>query len=290
MTRPRGLTLTDYIRELTEPHQHREPYTVRGLTGGTAPRTHVTRVPALLVQLWDAPSNAAETGASRGFESRPTARLDALDTAARIDVQAARWITDLGEQPRSLRTADVVLQLHGLVPSADLVQRKAITASVRSWWLQARIVTGWDSPAWSPNTNTCPQCGERGTLKVRFAERIAMCTNDPCLVTWDETTIGLLAEHIRVESEGVRVRDDPWCYCPYPEPRIPDLRWQCRRCGSARCRHALWARLLAELAERSEPRKPLPPRATGARMETAPAVRKHQRGPDPHHSTQPRRG
>jgi len=248
VTRPRGLTLADYVRELTAPHQHREHYTVRGLTGGIATRTHVTRVPPLLVQLWDAPSTKTESGASLGYESRPVARLDALDTAARIDVQAARWVTDLGEHPRSLHTVDVILQLHGLTPSADVVQRKAIEHDVRSWWLQARIVTGWDSPAWSP-ANTCPQCGERGTLKIRLAERIAMCTHDGCRVTWDETTIGLLADHIRAESEAERVAPEGVgpCWCPWPEPRIPDLKWQCRRCGSARCTHALRARLLADL-------------------------------------------
>jgi hypothetical protein len=248
VTRPRGLQLADYVRELTEPHQHREEYTIRGLTGGWAGRTHVTRVPALLDQLWDAPSNAAESGSSAGYESRPAARLDALDTAARIDIQAARWITDLGETPRSLNTSDLVHQLHGLVPSADPAQRSAIASSVRSWWLQARIVTGWDSPAWSPD-NTCPQCGERGTLKIRLAEHIGMCKNDACDATWDETTIGLLADHIRAESEEER---EPAtgigpCWCPWPLPAIPDLRYQCRQCGSARCRHALGARLVASV-------------------------------------------
>lgn len=256
MTRPQGMRLADYVRELTEPHPHVEHYelSIRDVDGlpitrrGPVTRNHATRVPALLDQLWDAPSNAAETGTSRGFASRPTARLDALDTAARIDLQAARWITDLGERPRSLHTADVVHQLHGLVPSADLVQRKAIEHDVRSWWLQARIVTGWDSPAWSP-ANTCPQCGERGSLKIRLGEHIGMCTNDACHATWDSSTIGLLADHIRAESEAERVSPEGVgpCWCPWPEPRIPDLEWQCRRCGSARCTHALRARLLADL-------------------------------------------
>jgi hypothetical protein len=248
VTRPQGMHLADYVRELTEPHQHQEGYLVRGITGGFAPRTHVTRVPALLTQLWDAPSNQSETGSAAGYESRPVARLEALDTAARIDIQAARWITDLGEHPRSLHTADVIHQLHGLVPSANQVQRKAIESSVRSWWMQARIVTGWDSPAWSPS-NTCPQCGERGTLKVRLAEHIAMCKNDACLATWDETTIGLLADHIRAESEAERVAAPGVgpCWCPWPAPAVPDMEWQCPRCGSARCTHALRRRLLADV-------------------------------------------
>jgi hypothetical protein len=105
--------------------------------------------------------------------------------------------------------------------------------------MQARIVTGWDSPAWSPD-NTCPQCGERGTLKVRLAEHIAMCKNDACRATWDETTIGLLADHIRAESEAERVAAPGVgpCWCPWPAPLIPDMTWQCPRCGSARCTHA----------------------------------------------------
>jgi hypothetical protein len=251
MTRPRGLQLADYIRELTEPHQHTEAYTIRERAGWVG-RRHVTKVPPLLDQLWDAPSNAAETGTSRGFASRPAARLDALDAAARIDIQAARWVTDLGEQPRGLSTSDTIRQLHGLTPSADLEQRRAIEHDVRSWWLQARIVTGWDSPAWSP-ANTCPQCGERGSLKIRLAEHIAMCGNDGCHATWDEATIGLLADHIRAESEAERepVHGDGPCWCPWPEPAIPDMEWQCRRCGSVRCTHALRRRLLADLrAER----------------------------------------
>lgn len=250
--RPRRLDLADLVRELTETHQHAEHYQVRrGLRW--VPRDHRTTVPALLVQLWqnDVPSNASEDGPRPGYQSRPAARLDALDTAVRIDLGAARWITDLGEEPRSGDTADIVRQLHGLTASADHVTRQAITRDVRGWWLQARIVTGWDSPAWTPD-NTCPQCGERGTLKVRLADRIAMCTNDPCRVLWDEVSIGLLADHIRSESEAERqprTGAGP-CWCPLPKPVVPDLSRLCPGCGSARCRHALGARLLDTIRAR----------------------------------------
>lgn len=249
MTDRRGMDLADYVRELTQPHDHREPYTIRSLTGtGWVPRHHTTHVPSLIAQLWanDTPSAAVEEGPRPGFASRPAARLEALDTAARIDIQAARWVTDIGETPRSLDTADLIRQLHGLQASADPTQRTAIARSIRGWWLQARIVTGWDSPAWSPS-NTCPQCGSRGTLKIRLAEHIGMCTHQTCDATWDETTIGVLADHIRGESMAEqRLFGDVACWCPWPEPRIPDLRHQCRRCGSARCRHALAARLVAD--------------------------------------------
>lgn len=245
MTETRGMQLADYIRELTEPHTHTEPYTIRE-RGGWTNRRHVTRAPALLAQLWanDIPSGAAEEGPRAGFGSKPAARLDALDTAARIDLEANRWITDLGETA-PLDTVRALRRLHSLAVSADPVQRRAITHDAKRWWIRARVVTGWDSPAWTPD-NTCPQCGERGTLRVRLADRIGMCTEDGCRATWDPQTIGLLADHIRAESEAERApRSGPGpCWCPVPKPVVSDLSRLCPGCGSARCRHALGARLL----------------------------------------------
>lgn len=243
------MELADYVRELTEHHSHAEHYQIRkGATWYGA--NHVTKVPPLLAQLWagDIPSAAAEDGPRPGFGSKPAARLDALDTAARIDIQAHRWVVDLGEHPRGTDTIDLVRQLHGLTASALTVTRIAITRDVRSWWTQARIVTGWDSPAWSPN-NTCPQCGERGTLKVKLADGIGMCSNDACRVTWDSATIGLLADHIRIESSAERepVRRRGPCWCDLPRADVADLRFLCPSCGSAYCRHAVMSRLLADL-------------------------------------------
>lgn len=249
MTRRPPMDLADYVRELTEPHSHAEHYQVR--QGHTwYGRNHVTRVPSLLTQLWngDLPSSSAEDGPRPGYQSRPAARLDALDAAVRIDLEASRWVKDLGEDDPS-DTAACVRRLHGLAASADQVTRVAILRDVRRWWTQARIVTGWDSAPWTPD-NTCPMCGERGTLKVRLLEHIAMCTHDACRTTWDETSIGLLADHIREESATERPRREGRgpCWCPWPGPRIRDLAYLCPACGSARCRHAVHARLLAALA------------------------------------------
>lgn len=246
MTQPQRMDLADYVRELTEHHSHAERYSVRHGTEWWH-RRHVTRVPSLVDQLWtnDIPSAATEDGPRPSFKSKPAARLDALDAAVRIDLEASRWVKDLGEDDPSDTTACIRL-LHGLSASADAVTRRAIERDVRRWWTQARIVTGWDSPAWTPD-NTCPQCGDRGTLKVKLADAIGMCTNDACRVTWDQTSIGLLADHIRLESEAERTpRTGPGpCWCPLPKPIVPDLSRLCPACGSARCRHALGARLLA---------------------------------------------
>lgn len=247
MTDPhrQGMQLVDYIHDLIDTRTHVELYTVRE-HGTWVTHRHITTAPALLDQLWagDIPSSAAEEGPRAGYSSKPAARLDALDTAVRIDLEVAAWITDLGETPPLDHKAALRL-LHSLVPSADAPARRAITTDVRRWWIRARVVTGWDSPAWIPD-NTCPQCGERGTLRVRLADHVAACTDDTCRATWDESTIGLLADHIRSESEAEKQpKAGPGpCWCPVPKPVVPDLSRLCPRCGSARCRHALGARLL----------------------------------------------
>ena len=249
MTQPRRLTLADMVHELTRPHTHREHYTIRIGHAWTG-RDHTVTVPALLQQLWDndTPSNTAEEGPRPGFASKPAARLDALDTATRIDLEASRWIRDLGEDDVHLDTARTVRQLHSLAVTADDVIRRAIEHDVRRWWIRARIVTGWDSAPWTPD-NTCPQCAERGTLKVRLADRVGMCINDACRATWDDATIGLLADHIRAESMAERApaRGPGPCWCPLPRPTVPDLSWLCPKCGSAACTHALQRRLVDTL-------------------------------------------
>lgn len=250
-TRPQRMELADYIRELTTTHTHTEHYTIR-INQEWAGRDHHVRVPSLLQQLWanDTPSASVEEGPRPAFASKPAARLDALDTAVRIDIEAARWIRDLG-QDEPADTAACLRLLHGLSASTEPDTRRAIEHDVRRWWTRARIVTGWDSPAWEPD-NTCPQCAERGTIRIRLAERLGMCTNDACRATWGPETIGLLADHIRVESAMERKprRGPGPCWCPWPGPTVPDLNYLCRSCGSVRCRHALGERLVASLRAR----------------------------------------
>lgn len=241
------LELADMIEELTTEHRHTERLTHRQ-GGHTRTAVHRTRVPALLTQLWSTElTTSAEEGMRPGFGSKPPARLDALDTAVRIDLQASAWLRDLGEHD-PLDTAACIRRLGALHASADKVTQRELEKSIRSWWTQARIVTGWDSPAWNPD-NTCPQCGERGTLKIRLAEHLGMCTNDACRVTWNDSTIGLLADHIRAESSVERRPESPVgpCWCPWPEPRVPDLSVLCPRCGNSRCWHAVSARFVASL-------------------------------------------
>ena len=255
MTHPRNTDIHDYIHELTNKHTHTEHLTERH-KGRTHTKTRITTHPPLITQLnqSDTPNNTnSGDGPRPGFASKPAARLDALDTLLRIDHQARQQLTNLGHTPPRSTTA-TIRKLGSLHPNLNPPTQKELETTIRSWYTQARIITGWDTPPWNPD-NTCPQCAERGTLKIRLADHIAMCTNDPCRATWTPDTIGLLADHIRAEASVERTHHTPAgpCWCPYPEPTIPNLQTLCPRCGSSRCWHAVMTRLALQLTNPDTP-------------------------------------
>jgi len=223
----------DMVRELCDPTSHSERYTRAGDQPAPPtrrkkgrkqkagrkfqPRYHVTEVPPLLVQLDESveKSGSAEAGTSRPASSRPAGRLVAIDTAYRIEVDASRWLRVLGQDDVAVDAIQLVRRLASLLPSLERCHRRhpmrdeqrrvicctahRVEADIGRWWTWSRVVTGWDLPAWEPD-NTCPLCGTRGSIRVRLVEKLATCTNDACRETWDDTTIGLLADHIRHEN------------------------------------------------------------------------------------------
>lgn len=286
------MDVVDYVRELTEIHTHREHFTIR--KGKTwYGQHHTTIVPALLRQLITAsPSGNVQERDNTGYGSRPTARLEALDTLMEIDAQAARWVRWLGHDdpgdllkvvrrippplgptcPECLHDSCTTIRLGeyverrpipgsgtfacvrllgGLHPNQDKRVQAELARDMRRWWTWARIVSGWDSPAWRPD-NTCPMCGERRTLRINLAAQAAFCVHETCHETWDETRIGLLAEHIRQESDQERpppAQPIP-CQCRYPLQQ--QGRWGlCPICGSSVC---LNAEAVAEREEQARAR------------------------------------
>lgn len=224
--------LHDMFDELVRGHSHAEPRAVRrGET--TYTENHVTQVPALVHQL------LAQTGSTSGSKSesgstavsKPAARIECLDTLMLIDTEAGVWIDQLGgdipddatdpDRPgRPIVGSGTLARLrllHGLYPSAAhcgrdharrdpetrrpvCCDRHLIEHAVYRWWQQARIITGWDTPAYRP-FNTCPVCDVRGSLRVRadaLAVEAAFCVE--CRTVWDNRDIGLLAQHIRHEN------------------------------------------------------------------------------------------
>lgn len=193
-----------WVRELVEPVTHREPFTVTRAQrdGSTYQLTtmHVTEHASLLDQLAAAVEalGSDADGPRPAYASKPAARVDAIDALRRIDEAAARWLRALGEDDPP-DTAACVRRLGALLVDADEETASAVSSDVRRWYVTARVLTGWDSPAWAP-ASTCPVCGRRGTVRIRLASRCAVCVE--CGSTWDETSIGVLAEHIRAESEA----------------------------------------------------------------------------------------
>lgn len=249
----------DMIAELVDRHRHREHYT-RDLTAGLGYRLgqdHVVDAPPLLQQLEAAtpsPAGDTEAAAGGGFKSQPAAHVESIDTLILVDREASRWVREWKIDDAGLTTLDCVRKVGALMPRMDRCHRHkparrgdgtvacctwhAAEADVRRWWVQARIVAGWDSPAWRPDA-TCPMCDQRGTLRVRLSAKAAVCVE--CRDTWDPSTISHLADHIRAETFTVRAagRVEP-CWCPWPSP-IDRMGALCARCGSARCHRAVAA-------------------------------------------------
>lgn len=224
------LDVHDLVTELTRTHSHRERYlTRRGTT--TITSGHVTSVPALVMQLLEAaPAGSGENSGGGSAKSRPALRIEAVDTLMLIDDEAERWILRLGGQPTKDRldphtmrpipgsgTITAIQRVHGLYPSSPTCgrdhghrvptgpagwccQRHRLEHDLRRWWRQARILSGWDSPAWRPD-NSCPVCEVRRSLRINLTTQEAVCVD--CRTVWSSTDIGLLAEHIRFENGDV---------------------------------------------------------------------------------------
>lgn len=218
------LDIHDMIDELVRRHTHREPYTAEhGNTTWT--QHHKTQVPPLVQQLIGSAPAGSEGQAGNTPNSRPAARIEALDTIMLIDDEAGEWIDRLGEvipcdkynpdtqRPirgsGTLRRLKLVHTLHASLKTCDRARGKKddngiwccqahhLEYDVRRWWHQARIITGWDTPAYRP-FNTCPVCEHRGGLRINLQLQAGFCVE--CRSIWDHTQIGLLAEHIRTEN------------------------------------------------------------------------------------------
>jgi hypothetical protein len=245
-------TFLDMVRDLTRTHQHREPYTAELASGTTWSAHHTTTVPSLVAQLLGAAPAGSESMSGAHPQSRPAARVEALDTVMLIDGEAGEWLDRLGEvipadryvdgrryhpaigptcerchhrsctaiqrgdyvERRIVRgsgTIRSITMLGALHPSVAHCRNHAGTADangrwcclrhelerdVRHWWHAARIVTGWDTPAFRPH-NTCPVCDQRDSLRIRIDA--ALCVE--CRSIWEGADqLNVLARHIQEEN------------------------------------------------------------------------------------------
>jgi hypothetical protein len=197
--------LPDMVAELTDLTRRREVVGAykRNADGSQTwvSRDRWTTHPSLVDQLRSAveASTSAEEGARPAFGSAPAARLEAVDAYLRIEREAAAALKACGQKVPAVRDirgafVDVPAAVRRYHATVTLFEALPL---VRSWWAAARVVTGWDSPPWRPNAS-CMVCSARGSLRVRVAERAALCVK--CEATWDAETIGLLADHVREEA------------------------------------------------------------------------------------------
>lgn len=269
------IELEDYLDQLAWPMKSQQPYAMsQHNRDGSVTRiqiNHPSRHMPLITQLWQAGNQTPhdDEGARPGYASKPTARIDALDAHARIDAEAARWVRRLGDDDPE-GTIGVLRHLKGLAAALvrDTKHKRSpaccdwhrLEHDARSWWIQCRVLTGWDSAAWRPDC-TCPPCGTRGSLRVKLVAKTAMCVE--CKEVWDEHTIGLLADHIRVESESDRFANrtpkDP-CRCSWPKEEKFGRIVQCPDCGSRYC-----SKTDEMVVRRQAPRSPFAGRADESR-------------------------
>lgn len=220
--------LHDFVTELIDPtiHTTRRQIPQHNTDGSTTWITinHRTTSVSLLDQLDSAvTTTGAEDGGARAFASKPAARLDTLDALTRIEKGTYDRLTMLGiTDPMTdyPELDDAIRHLRARAANEHHCSRQHgrrdkktdqwccdfhdIEADVRSWWARARVLSGWDSPAWKPD-NTCPLCGIKGGLRVKLEAQSAVCCE--CGETWGPDRLGLLVEHVRLENREDEIEE-----------------------------------------------------------------------------------
>lgn len=201
---PPPMLAADHIRQLVRHHTTSDRITrfVPVPNVGDTPKwdrtTELVTVAhqSLIDQLGHAASHQSKTGAytSNVPGSRPAARLDAVATLQRIDRQSTKRAAEL-DLPAA-RLIDRLLAISGKIGSTQ-------DSEVKSWWVAARCVTGWEQAPYEPDV-PCPnvECERRGTLRIRLDDYLATCTN--CGETWDHENYTQLGDYVRWASEHLR--------------------------------------------------------------------------------------
>lgn len=208
------ILIADAVDDLTKPRTNREAFSKVDEHGTVVRDKHITHVPPLLEQLQQAlePSSGRSSDAHLSVPaSRPSARLDAMDTYMRIDQAVYGWCKTYCEQRRWDSLTDRLRALVGIAGRIEDDEQHDLARESRRWVTWSKVATGWEVPPRQPD-NTCPLCANRGSLRVRVGDGVtttetsAYCVS--CFETWDDSTIGILAEHIRAENGDVPLYSD----------------------------------------------------------------------------------
>lgn len=197
--------IADTADELTDPRRHVEPiYTTDRHRNRKLSHLHAVTLPGLLAQVHDMfePSAAADEGARTIPASRPPLNLEAINTHTVVVLAVTRWCWTLHLDLRDT----VESNIRGLVGAAaalDSDTQAALLAELRTWRRRAAVLTGWQTAPFRPDA-TCPHCGSRRTITVNLDRKEAFCNGArdgvSCEAWWDAGTIGILADHVRLET------------------------------------------------------------------------------------------
>lgn len=196
--------IADAADALTEPHQHAEPiYDYDAHRNRRMKRAYVTTQPGLLQALRDVivptATGGENEGRPAGFRSAPPLCLEAVSRLAVVEIAAVRWCWSLKLELRDT-TESNIRALVGAAGNLDSDTQVSLLDELRQWRTWAAVMSGWQSPAYSPKVN-CPVdgCGKPNTIRINLARKSALCVE--CHASWDESTIGILADYIRTTTD-----------------------------------------------------------------------------------------
>lgn len=204
--------LADNVRELTQYYRHQEPrpnvWSEQGNKRHFPPWVswHAPLLTQLHQAVYEGRSGEIIGGRAKGVTLSAPARLDVLAQLDAIRRGVTAWQHRLGLGSRGNLLADV-RALVGGAANADDETRERLAGDVDRWRLSCLTLAGWRT-SFRPNA-PCPHCdqmpgavdGKPVGLRVRLDKSTASCMTEDCGATWNQWTIGILAEHVRAYRE-----------------------------------------------------------------------------------------
>lgn len=191
---------------LTEPHSHRERYEVWTGSRHRKIHYHVTPQHGLLTQLYRAvlpTSTSTDEPGSTIPGSRPPLDVEALSRHDQISTAAAGWCRTLRLKIRVTPESNIRAIVSNLT-KLDEDQQRRLLADLRRWTGWCRVYLGLEHIRRIPGVR-CPltDCTQLGTLRINLTTSHGLCTT--CGATWGNDTIGVLAEHIKINRTAERM-------------------------------------------------------------------------------------
>lgn len=166
---------------------------------------HVARVrmEPLVEQLGTTAPGSTAGASSSSPTSRPPGSLEAADALRTMTREAKAmaahmlrlWsssnIPGVDVQVRPRRLVDALRIVRQFVPELDRDSLQFVDATVRRWWVHARIATTWDAPPPRPYA-PCPACGVHSKLRVVLDPPAMLCL--ACGESWEGATISDLGD------------------------------------------------------------------------------------------------